>query len=225
VLQQAIGQVLSFGVAVAISPLPIIAVVLMLGTPQARVNGPAFLVGWIVGLALVGTVVLLLAGGAGADDDGGASSGVGWAKIVLGLALFGLAVRQWRSRPRGDGPPGELPKWMQAIDQFTPAKSAGIGVVLSAANPKNLLMTVGAALAISQTGAATGDEIVALVVFIVLGTLGVAAPIVVFFAMGERAVKLLDGLKTWLAANNQAVMAVLFLVIGAKLLGDGISIV
>jgi hypothetical protein len=53
----------------------------------------------------------------------------------------------------------------------------------------------------------------------------VAAPIVVFFAMGERAVKLLDGLKTWLAANNQAVMAVLFLVIGAKLLGDGISIV
>jgi hypothetical protein len=34
----------------------------------------------------------------------------------------------------------------------------------------------------------------------------------------------LDGVKTWLAANNNAVMAVLLLVIGAKLLGDGITI-
>ena len=41
----AIGQVLSLGVGVSLSPVPIIAVVLMLGTPRARVNGPAFLLG------------------------------------------------------------------------------------------------------------------------------------------------------------------------------------
>lgn len=223
-LQQAIGQVLSFGVAVAISPVPIIAVVLMLGTPQARSNGPAFLAGWIVGLAVAGAIVLLIANGAGADDDDGTSSTVGWVKVVLGLLLLLLAAREWRTRPRGDEH-GDLPKWMQAIDKFTPVKAAGIAVVLSAANPKNLMMTVGAALAISQTGAATGDEIVALAVFVIIGTIGVAAPIAIFFAMGDRAVKLLDDMKTWLAANNQAVMAVLFLVIGAKLLGDGISLV
>jgi len=56
---RAIGQILSFAVAVAISPVPIIGVVLMLSTPRARSNGPAFLVGWIFGLALLGTVVLL----------------------------------------------------------------------------------------------------------------------------------------------------------------------
>ena len=50
----AIGQVLSFGVGVALSPVPIIAVVLMLGTPRARSNGPAFVAGWILGLAVVG---------------------------------------------------------------------------------------------------------------------------------------------------------------------------
>jgi hypothetical protein len=54
---EAMGQVLSFGVGVALSPVPIIAVVLMLGTPRARVNGPAFVVGWVVGLAAVGTIV------------------------------------------------------------------------------------------------------------------------------------------------------------------------
>lgn len=223
-LQQAIGQVLSFSVVVALSPIPIVGVVLMLGTPRARVNGPAFLVGWLVGLSVVGVAVLLVAKSAGADEDGGASSGVAWLKIVLGVLLLLLALRQWRTRPRGEQT-GELPSWMQAVDHFTAPKAAGMGVLLSAVNPKNLLMTIGASVAIVQTGAPAADTFVALAVFVGLGTLGVAAPLAIFFAMGEGAVKVLDGMKTWLAANNHAVMAVLFLVIGAKLLGDGISIV
>jgi hypothetical protein len=51
-------------VGVAISPIPIIAVVLMLVTP-ARANGPMFVLGWIVGLAAIGVIVLAIAGGAG----------------------------------------------------------------------------------------------------------------------------------------------------------------
>ena len=66
---EAIGQVLSFGVGVALSPIPIIGVVLMLGTPRARANGPAFIAGWIFGLAVVGTIVLLAASGAGASNS------------------------------------------------------------------------------------------------------------------------------------------------------------
>ncbi len=36
---QAIGQVLSYGVGVALSPVPVIAVVLMLASPKGRING------------------------------------------------------------------------------------------------------------------------------------------------------------------------------------------
>jgi hypothetical protein len=36
---QAIGDILPMAVGVAISPAPIIAIVLMLGTPRARSNG------------------------------------------------------------------------------------------------------------------------------------------------------------------------------------------
>jgi threonine/homoserine/homoserine lactone efflux protein len=222
-LQEAIGQVLSFAVVVAISPIPIVGVVLMLGTPRARANGPAFLAGWLLGLSVVGVIVLLVAKGAGADDDGGASSGVSWLKIVLGLVLIALAVRRWRGRPRGDQV-GELPTWMQAMDHFTAVRAAAMGVALSAVNPKNLIMTIGAAVAIVQTGASSADKFVALAVFVVIGTLGVGIPLVLFFVLGERAVRMLDGLKTWLATNNDTVMAVLLLVIGAKLLGDGITI-
>jgi threonine/homoserine/homoserine lactone efflux protein len=222
-LNEAIGQVLAFAVVVAISPIPIVGVVLMLGTPRARANGPAFLAGWVAGLSVVGVVVLLVAKGAGADAEGGTSGGVSWLKIVLGLLLIGLAVRQWRARPRGDRP-GELPGWMQAVDDFTATRAAAMGVGLSAVNPKNLLMTVGACVAIVQTGATTADAVVALAVFVLIATLGVGIPLVLFLVAGERAARTLDAMKGWLAAHNNAVMAVLLLVIGAKLLGDGISI-
>jgi len=41
--------------------------------------------------------------------------------------------------------------------------------------------------------------------------------------MGERAAHVLDGLKTWMVQNNAVIMAVLLLVIGAKMIGDGIT--
>src|SRR6059058_2518192 len=102
---EAIGQVLSFGVGVALSPVPIIAVVLMLTTPRGRVNGPAFLAGWVVGLAAVGTVVLLAASGGDASKAGQPADWVGILKLVLCVLLLGIAFKQWRGRPRGDEQP------------------------------------------------------------------------------------------------------------------------
>ncbi|HTU96935.1 MAG TPA: GAP family protein [Solirubrobacteraceae bacterium] len=219
---QAIGQSLSFGVGVAISPVPIIAVVLMLATPRGRVNGPGFLLGWIVGLAVLGTVVLLISSGANASSNGGPAKWVSILKLVLGVLLLLVALRQWRGRPHGDGP-AALPKWMAALDTVGAGKALGMGVFLSALNPKNLLLTVAASAGIAQTGISAGEQAVALAVFIIIASLGVGAPVGIYFAMGDRATKLLSDMKDWMAAHNAAIMAVLMLVIGAKLIGDGIS--
>jgi threonine/homoserine/homoserine lactone efflux protein len=218
----AIGAVLPLGVGVSLSPIPIIAVVLMLATPRGRVNGPAFLLGWVVGLAVAGAVVLLVSGGAGASDAGAPATWVSVVKIVLAVVLLALAVRQWRHRPRGEGD-AALPAWMRSIDTLGPAKTLGLGFALSALNPKNLLLTVGAAAAIAQTGISTGDQAIALAVFIVLGTVGPAVPVIIAVGLGSRSRRLLDGLRSWMAAHNAAIMGVLLLVIGVKLLGDGIS--
>jgi len=218
----AIGQVLSMAVGVALSPVPIIAVILMLVTPRARANGPAFVAGWLVGLAVVGAVVLLVAGPANANDDGEPATWVGILKLVLGGLLVLLALRQWRGRPH-DGDEAPTPKWMGAIEAFTPAKAAGAGAVLAGANPKNLLLAVGAAAAIAQTGIPGGEQAVAYAVFALIGTVGVGVPVVIYFTMGDRANQILDGLKGWMGRNNAVIMAVLCLVIGAKLIGDGIA--
>jgi threonine/homoserine/homoserine lactone efflux protein len=218
----AIGQVLPFGVGVALSPVPIIAVVLMLGTPRARANGPAFVVGWVVGLAVVGAIVLVAASAGDASEGGEPATWVDVVKLVLGGLLVLLAVKQWRGRPR-EGDEAVLPKWMQAIDTFAPGKALGMGALLSGVNPKNLILTLGAAAAIAQTGIDTGQQAVALAVFIVIGTLGPGLPVAIYFALGARAEQVLDELKRWMAGHNAAIMAVLCLVIGSKLIGDGIS--
>jgi threonine/homoserine/homoserine lactone efflux protein len=219
---QAIGDFLPSAVGVAISPLPIVAVVLMLVTQRGRVNGPAFVAGWWIGLAVVGAIVLAVAGGASASTDSGPATWVDVLFLVLGLLLILVAARQWRGRPHGDEEP-PTPKWMGALDAFTPLKAGGAGVVLSALNPKNLLLSVAGAVAIAQTGISTGQQVGAYVVFVVIASIGVAAPVVIYFAMGERSQQLLDRLKTWLARNNAAIMAVLMLIIGVKLIGNAIS--
>jgi threonine/homoserine/homoserine lactone efflux protein len=218
---QAIGQALPFGVGVALSPVPIIAVVLMLSTPKGRVNGLTFLLGWVVGIAVLGTIVLLVAGGASASKHGSPATWVSIVKIALGVLLLLLAVRQWRGRPRGDTQP-ELPGWMKSVDTFTPVRSAGVAVVLSAVNPKNLILVVGAAAAIAQTGATAGGQAVALAVFIVVATLGVGAPVAIYYLMGDKATKILADLHDWMARENATIMAVICLIIGAKLIGDAI---
>jgi threonine/homoserine/homoserine lactone efflux protein len=219
---QAIGQVLSFGVGVALSPVPIIAVVLMLATPKGRVNGFSFLIGWIAGLGVVGTIVLLISSGASASSDSAPATWVSILKIVLGVLLLLLAIKQWRGRPRDDTQP-ELPAWMKTVDTFTPVKSAGMAVLLAAINPKNLLLVVGCAAAIAQTGSSTIDQAIALAVFVAIATLGVGVPVAIYLLTGERATNILNELHDWMARENATIMAVICLIIGAKLIGDAIT--
>jgi threonine/homoserine/homoserine lactone efflux protein len=159
---------------------------------------------------------------AGATSDGQPATWVNVMKLVLGLLLLLLALKQWRGRPHGDGEP-VTPKWMQAIEGFGPWKTLVAGALLAGANPKNALLAIAAAASIASIGLGGGEEAVAYLVFALIGTLGVAAPVVIYFAMGERAGTLLDGLKRWMMHNNVVIMAVLLLVIGANLVGEAIS--
>lgn len=221
-MSEATGQILSLGVGVALSPVPIIGVVLMLGTSRARITGPAFLAGWVAGIVVVGAIVLTVTGGAGAGRNGSPAGWVSVLELALGVLLLAVAVRQWRGRP-AEGEEAELPGWMRSIDRFTAGRAGMLALALSALNPKNLLLVVAAATAIAQTGAATTDQVVALIVFVVIASLGVGGPVVLFFVLGERSARILAGLKAWMSGHNAAIMATVCLILAAKLAGDGIS--
>jgi threonine/homoserine/homoserine lactone efflux protein len=219
---KAIGDILPLAIGVAISPVPIIAIVLMLGTPRARATGPAFALGWIAGLTVAGTIMLVIASGNATTDTGKPETWVSLLKLVLGALFLLLAVKQWRGRPAA-GQEASMPKWMRAIDTFAAGKALLAGAVLSGLNPKNLALTIAAAAAIAQAGISSGQEAGAVAIFVALGSLTILAPLVIYFALGARAARILDGLKMWMAAHNAAIMSVLLLVLGAKLIGDAIS--
>jgi hypothetical protein len=139
------------------------------------------------------------------------------------VLLLLAAARQWRARP-AEGAEPELPKWMAGLDRLRPAQALGLGALLSAVNPKNGGLTIAAAASIAGAGLPGGQQAVTLAVFVLIGSLGVLAPLVLYLTAGERAARTLDSWKTWAGDHNAAIMAVLFLVFGLKLVGDGIAV-
>jgi hypothetical protein len=219
----AIGEMLPLAIGIAISPLAIVAVILILTTPQARTNGPAFLGGWLLALAVVGGVTLIVTDAAASADTTGPRTIVAVLKIVLGVVLLVLAWRGFRSRP-GPGEDVPLPKWMAALDRFTPARSLSMGALFGGFKPKNLILAAAAAAGIAEAGLGGAQQVMVLLLLILVASIAIIAPVAVYFLLGgERAARVLGGWKAWLQANNSAVMIVLFVVFGVVLLGNGMS--
>jgi threonine/homoserine/homoserine lactone efflux protein len=218
----AIGSVLTFAVGVAVSPVPIIAVILMLFSARARANGPAFLAGWVLALALVSGVVYVLADTGDVGTSSTATDVVAWGTLVLGVLLLVGAARRWRTRP-APGTEAPMPKWMAGIDSMAPGKAFVLGVVLAGVNPKNLALTIGAATSLAQLTPTSTEAVVALVAFVLVASLTIVVPVVYALAGGPGARAKLDGAKTWLGANNAAVMAVLLLVFGVDLVAKALA--
>jgi Kef-type K+ transport system membrane component KefB len=220
---EAIGQSLPLAIGVALSPVSIIAVVVLLTSSRARSLGPVFVLGWLLGLVVVGAIVLAVVGPSGAGSSGQRTRWVSWVLIVLGALLLVDAVRRFRGRTRGGEEEAPLPAWMGALDRLKPAVVLGGGVVAGGVRPKSLLLAVGGAATIARTGITGGQQAIAYAVFAVVATIGVAVPVVIYLAMGERSAELLGRLKGWMRRNNAVIVAVVLLVIGVTLIGDGIG--
>ena len=179
-----ISAILTFAVGVAISPVPIIAVTLMLFSQRARVNGLMFLLGWVVALAVVSGIAYLAADQANAATDSTTSDTIAWGKIVFGVLFLMLAARNWRSRP-APGTEPEMPKWMEGIDALKPVKALGLGLLLAGVNPKNLMLTAAAGAGLAALGLSTGNAVGSLIVFVVIASLTIAGPVVYYLLGGE----------------------------------------
>jgi threonine/homoserine/homoserine lactone efflux protein len=220
-LLNVIGDLLPSAFAVALSPIPIVAVVLVLGAPKARTAGPAFALGWIGGLLAVSVIVVLVLG-AGSDPDSD-DPGISWLKVTIGILFLVMGASQWKKRPRNGQEP-KTPTWMATIDTATPPKAALLGAALSGANPKNLALTLAAAASIAEAQLDQADKAIAIAVFVALGSVTVGGAVLFYLIDSKRAAGPLDTIKRFMSDNNAVIMMVVLLLLGAKLLGDGLAV-
>lgn len=218
-LGEAIGGLLPSAIAVALSPIPIVGVVLVLGAPRARASGTAFALGWVFGLAALSTIVVAVLG---SGVDHGTESGIEWFKVAVGIVFLAMAAKQWRKRPR-DGEVAEMPKWMDSIASITAPRAAALGAGLSGANPKNLALTLAASASISEAGLDRTDTALAVFVYVALGSITVAGLVLLYLLSPQRAAHPLAAIGRFMSENSAVIMMVVLLLLGAKLLGDGLG--
>jgi threonine/homoserine/homoserine lactone efflux protein len=211
---------LVLAVGVAVSPVPIAAVTLVRTGARPLTAGSSFALGWVLGVTVA--IILLIALVGLADTSEESPLWIAVPELVLGLVFLALAAHIWRGRNRrktGDAPPW----WLDALDRLTPARSASLGFVLAAANPKNLGLALAAAIALTEAEAGSAATVSTAVLFVAIGTTGVAAPLALSAAAPARSRSALRRLRALLLEYDAPVLTLLGLAIGAKLVYDGFT--
>jgi len=217
---QVMGEVLPLALAITISPIPIVAQIMLLLTDHPKPNATGYLAGFVLGLGTLLVVVVAAAATWNAADPGaGRSPAASWTILVLGVLFVGAAIRKYAARPRpGDDP--AMPGWMSRVESLTPRRALVLGAAVGALNPKNLVVVLPAAAGIAVASLGLVPTFGAAAAFVAVAAIGVAVPLLVMVFMGDRAGPLLQRWKDWLARNNAVVMAALYLVIGLVLAGQ-----
>jgi threonine/homoserine/homoserine lactone efflux protein len=219
-LIQAIGAALPAALAIALSPFPVIVIVLILAGRHGRRNGPLFAAGWVAGLAIVATLVVLVFGGAD-DPDSTSSALADWLRVFAGAGLMFVGVRTWLARPRA-GDDAAVPSWTASLDDTSAARALVLGLLLSGANPKHFVLTASAATSMVEAGVHGADLAVAVGVFVLLGSCTVAGAVIAHIVGGRRAASFLDAVRRYMVANSTAITVLVLLILGITVLGDGL---
>ena len=215
-----IGELVPLAVAVAASPVQIVAAIAILTGDRPRRPALAFLAGWMPALLVVVLAVSAIPGLYGGSAS--PSTAAAWARLVLGALLVVVAVKSWRSRP-GPGEVPEPPAWLERAETLGPARSFVLGAAL-VANPKILLLAAGAGMVIGQAQLSAAQQLGTAVVFVALGSSTVIAPVLAYLAGGDRATTLLASARRELVQHSAAITAAVLVILGAVLIGDAIEV-
>ena len=216
----AVAAVLPIALGLALAALPIVLIPVALATRRPPGVARAFLGGWIVGVCVVGAIVIVLADVLVLPS--GNAAWLSYVKIGLGLVLLFLAVRKWLARPRPDETP-KPPTWTAKVESMTAGKAFGLAFALASVNPKNLVVVVSGATVIADATPLPREQVVALIAFALVASIGVGAPVVLAAVLGTRSTEVLAAADRWMTRYSTVIVAVVLAVLGLLVTVNGIS--
>jgi len=213
-----LSETLPFAIGVAASAAAVIALVLILQGSRALPSGLSFTLGWVLGVGVVCAVGVAF--GLAVSDD--PARWTQWLKTLLGALLLIAAVRKWRQRvPSGQEP--TPPKWMSGLQDSAPGKAAVLGFLLGGINPKNLMLTLGAAATLGAAGLSSSELWITGIAYVIVASVTVLVPMGIYVLMRSKADALLANLGEWMKSNSDAITIVVLVIFGVKLLLGGLA--
>lgn len=213
-----LATVIPLALVVSVSPLSVIPAVLVLQTPRPRPTGLAFLSGWLVGLVAL-TSAFLASSDALRGLHHKPPTWAAWTRVVLGSALIAFGIYRWLTRQGHT----ESPKWMRSFATLTPARSAAIGLALTAVRVEVLTMCALAGLAIGSGNLGATGQLCTGAIYVAVAASTVAIPVLANVAAGHRMDDAMTQLKEWMEKNNAAMLAAVLVLIGGMVLYHGID--
>ncbi|HET6988920.1 MAG TPA: GAP family protein [Kribbella sp.] len=218
------GAVLPQAMAIALSPVPMVCIVLVLMSRRPVRAGLSFAVGWVGALAMAVGVIAWLTDTVAHQDAEAARDGVDIVQLAVGVLFAVLAVRYWRKRPDPDAPPPR-PAIVDRIATLSAPALVLTGAGAALANLKNLPLVVSAGSYIGGAGLAPGPTVGAAAIFVGAASLTVLAPLLaVVFTGQERSARTLKSLETWLLTNLNTITVILLAVLSTVMLGNGFDL-
>ncbi len=214
-------ELVPLALGVAISPVPIIAVIMMVLASRARAPSGGFVLGWGAGIALTCSLCVLLSRVIEDRDLSAWSTAQSFALLVLGFLFLRLAVSTFRRSLRA-GPVPPLPSWLATVDRLDVGRAAGLGLLLAALNPKNLVIFPVAGSVIATQHLSSAQQATAVSVFTCVAASTVALPVLAYTVAQPRVAGPLDGIRAWLIRHTSVVIVALASVIAAVLVTRGL---
>lgn len=217
-METLILSVLGLGLAVALcSPVSVVTVIVLLSMPSGRRRAIAFVVGWLVAVAIIGAVsVFVLHGQDFRSSQSTPSQAASAVEIAVGGLLLLASARAYGRRTKR-APSAETPKWLGRLDQTNWLLAVLVGAFMLTYS-----LTVAAAAEILKADVSTAASIFAFVVFALASITTIIAPIVVVLVAPERSAERLEQWRRWLLGNSRTIGLVALMVIGAILIARGI---
>ncbi|MFJ3033542.1 GAP family protein [Curtobacterium pusillum] len=206
-------------VGIALSPLPVASVVFLLGHRRGYGSAVACAAGWMAAVAVALVIAVSVGEQLPAPTDGPPVQAL--VALVTSVVLFVLAAWQWVRRRLPDGSPAST-RWADAMEALGPGHAFGLGALLFV-SPKSVVLAFAAGLTLGDADPRAAPTVVVGAVFVLASGVVVLLPVVLAVALGPRAERPLEAMRSWIARWGVHALVVVLVVLGVVQLVIGLT--
>lgn len=196
-------SILPYTIGFIVSPLPVVALILVLVGRQGVRRATVFELFWLAASFVSILLIMMLIGDITPPEDGTKPPWQYSVTLLMGLVLLLVALlTRTRVYRKKHDKKIRKPGWLKAIDRFKTSEIALLSVALVVLNPTNLSMVLAASINLANLQIPVGEAVLPVAIFVLIGSLSVLVPYIVVVIAGERVHNALHAVRHWLMQHG-----------------------